>query len=132
MLVLAGDASLLEAALSVLTAKETQVQILWDLSRLLEQNLIPQQQWLCFESPLAEELEGKSSVPNVSGSSPKGVGNFPGQWEGTDIAALRNRSDSSCLDRHRKCQRGASRGAECPTGTWWKTWPEGPCVREVL
>lgn len=27
---------------SVMTAKEPQVQILWDLSRLLEQNLIPQ------------------------------------------------------------------------------------------
>lgn len=62
---------------SVLTAEEPQVQILWDLSRLLEQNLIPQQWHLCFESPLAEKLEGKSSVPNVPGSSPKGVVNFP-------------------------------------------------------
>lgn len=61
----------------VLTAEELQVQVVWDLSRLLEQSLIPQQWCICFESPLAEELEGKSSVPNVPGSSPKGVVNFP-------------------------------------------------------
>lgn len=62
---------------SVLTAEEPHIQILWDPSRLLEQNLIPQQQQLCFESPLAEELEGKLSVPNMPGGSSKAVVNFP-------------------------------------------------------
>lgn len=125
--------------LSVLTAKEPQVQIQWDLSRPLEQNLIPQQQWLCFESPLAEELEGKLSVPNGPGSSPKGWLILLLLWSAgrnrhyrTGSSAPRNRTESSCPEWHGKCQHGACHGAGVPTGAWWKSWHEGLCVAEVL
>lgn len=108
---------------SVLTAKETQVQILWDLSRLLEQNLIPQQQGLCFALRVLWQRSWKVNhlCPKCLVALPKGWVISPLPWSvgrnrhcRTGSSALRNRSDSSCPDRHRKCRHGASRGAEDP------------------
>lgn len=124
---------------SVLTAEEPQIQILWDLSRLLEPNLIPQQQQLCFESPLAEELEGKLSVPNIPGSSPEGVVNFriavvsgkeqtlqdrqlyTKEQEGEHLPQLAQKVPTWSIPR-----------AVGPTGTWWKSWCEGSCWRDAV